>query len=117
MKRVFLSILIALGLVCFYLIVASAFVVWTGSNPAPGSYIDLPLRLPKIVFYYFSPPNQQDFAADITARKLVVFTVAMFGNLIVYSIPVYLLLGIFGKKRTKAKNENPPPPPSFSKGE
>lgn len=116
MKRILLSILIAFFIICVYLAIASVFVVATDYKLIAGSYIDFPLRLPKIIYYYFSPPNQQDFASELSIRKVIVLLVTLFGNLLIYSIPVYLILSLF-RKNKESRNEQPPPPPKFTENE
>jgi hypothetical protein len=90
MKKVLLSLMLSFVLICVYLTISTIFVFATDNKLTVGSIIDYPLRLPKIIFYYFFPPNQDDFAQVFSLRKLTVGLVVFFGNLILYSLPIAL---------------------------
>ena len=116
MKRLLLAIAIAFLLVTVYMIGSSVIFILSGQNLAIVPYLDLPVRLPKIIIYYFSPPTAEDFSTKFTTRRWV-FALLVFGtNALLYSIPAYILLTIFSRTRKKivsARELEPPPPPTF----
>jgi ABC-type Na+ efflux pump permease subunit len=116
MKRLLLAIAIGLFVVTTYMIVSSLIFVQSGQNLAIVPYLDLPVKLPKIVFYYFSPPIAEDFSPEPTQRKLLIGLFAYIANILLYSILAYILLTIFRRRRTKdeLKQTQPPAPPSFA---
>jgi ABC-type Na+ efflux pump permease subunit len=113
--KVFLhSILLAFVLICLWLSIATVFVVTNNFDVAKVPFVDLPLRLPKIIFFYFSPPTPQDYMTGFSIRKLVFGLCVFFGNLFLYATPIYLLLLFFKRTKTEQiRNEIPPPPPTF----
>jgi hypothetical protein len=114
MKLFLYSVLLAFVLISIWLTIATGFVVTNNFDYAKVSFADLPLRLPKIIFFYFSPPSYEDYAMVYSTRKLVFGLFVFFGNLFLYSTPIYLLLLFFKRTKTKQiRNEIPPPPPTF----
>jgi hypothetical protein len=106
--------LIAFVLIFIWLSIATIIVVLNNFDYAKVPFVDLPLRLPKLVFFYFSPPTSQDFAIGYSTRKLALGFFVFFGNLFLYATPIYLLLLFFKRTKTKqVRNEVPPPPPTF----
>jgi hypothetical protein len=117
MKRLLLAIAIGFLLVTAYMIVSSVVFVLGGQNISLVPYLDLPVRLPKIVFYYFSPPMAEDFSPAFNGRKVFLGLFAYVANILLYSIPAYFLLTVFLRRRKKVELTQavePPPPPSFA---
>ena len=116
MKRLLLAIAIGFLLVTVYMIVSSIIFVLSGQNVAIVPYLDLPVRLPKIILYYFSPPIAEDFSPELTQRKAIFGLLAFGINVLLYSIVAYILLTIFSRRRKKVEltQAEPPPPPSFA---
>ena len=113
MKRVLLSIGIGFVLVVGYGVLA--FVLYTrgfvplGRNTLSGPLM-LPLILSRLVFDWTAIRNFQ-LSHPVAASLFSVFV-----NVIIYSIPVYFILGLI--KRIKRKpspvaTDPPPPPPEF----
>ncbi|MCU0240737.1 MAG: hypothetical protein MUC29_14950 [Pyrinomonadaceae bacterium] len=102
MKKIVLSVLVAFLVICIYLTISIIYVVTTDFKLEAGSLIDIPFRLPKLIFYYFSPPNSEDFSQGLSTRKLIVGLITFFGNLLIYSIPIYVILSLFQKKKSQS---------------
>ena len=116
MKRLLLAIAIGFLLVTAYMIVSSVIFVLSGQNVAIVPYLDLPVRLPKIIIYYFSPPTAADFSTELSERKAILGFLAFAINVLLYSIIAYILLTVFSRRRKKVeltREVEPPPPPSF----
>jgi hypothetical protein len=115
MKRLLLAAAIGFVLVTAYMIISSVIFVLSGQNIALVPYLDLPVRLPKIVFYYLSPPTAEDFSHEFTERKILLALFSYIANVLIYSIPAYILLRVISQRRKKAElpQPDPPPPPSF----
>ncbi len=123
MKLLLLSVAITFVLMLGYLLVAGVVVVVSSPdqnnlNPSAIAMVDVPFRLPKIAYYYFFPPSAQDFSTDpnqIGVRKGILATGFFVANLLMYSVPVYLLLRLFVGRRKKRSDKvgKPPPPPEF----
>jgi hypothetical protein len=112
MKRVLLSILIGLVLVSFYLGVVTVVYVYSSNPAAVLPYVQLPVRLPQIVFYYFFPPAAEDYAQVMTTKNVLMGLSFFLVNVLLYSIPVYFLLSLaagFGKPKSPPHDA----PPSF----
>jgi hypothetical protein len=115
MKRILLSIGLAFSFLIIYLVITSIIVVFTKFNLSLIYYIQIPVKIPQLVFYYFYPPIAEDYQIGITPRKAALLVLSVVFNVLLYSIPVYFLLGLAAKFR-KPKSLpliQPPPPPSF----
>jgi hypothetical protein len=119
MKRILLALGISTILLIIYLIL-SAVIVFAASpdhnhfNMQVVNTVDIPLRLPKYVVYYFFPPTPEDYRPQLTGRKAILAIVVYAANIVLYGIPVYLVLSIVARYRRKPAdqiNEQPPPPP------
>ena len=115
MKRLLLAIAIGFLLVTAYMIFSSVIFLLSGQNVAIVPYLDLPVRLPKIIIYYFSPPTAEDFSTELSERKAFLGLLAFGINVLLYSILAYILLAVFSRRRKKVEltQAEPPPPPSF----
>ena len=114
MKRILLAFAISFVLVVAYMIVVSVIFVAYGQDAQLVPYLDVPVRLPKIVYFYFKPPTAADYQIN-SARQVVLGLSFVVINIFLYSIPVYFLLRLIGKRRkTETQKINTPPaPPSF----
>jgi hypothetical protein len=75
-------------------------------------YLDLPVRLPKLAYYYFYPPTPEDFSPRLTPYKTLLAILLYLANVLLYSIPVYLILSIIRwSRKNKPLIETPPGPP------
>ena len=78
-------------------------------------YLGVPLSLPKTVYFHFYPPTAEDFSIRLTPRRII-FTFAAYAvNVLLYSIPFYILFSFIARRRGKvpAIQPAPPLPPSF----
>jgi uncharacterized membrane protein len=92
MTRLLLSIASGLVLVTAYMIVVAGVFILSGENMQLLPYLDLPLRLPKALFFYLFPPTAEDF----TTQKSIVFaSFAYIGNVVLYAIPAYALIDTY----------------------
>lgn len=126
MKRFLLSIGISFVLIVGYLVVGTAIVVISSNDPnkldpQAIAMVDVPFRLPKYVYYYFFPPTLEDFSTDPSdlGFKKAIISVVFFGiNLLIYSLPVYVLLSLISRLRRRSAglrvNAGPPGPPTFT---
>src|SRR5215207_2168258 len=125
MKLFLISLGITFVLIVTYLMVGVVVVIATSPdqsnlNPSAIAMVDVPFRGPKLVYYYFFPPNAEDFStnpSDLGLKKAVLAVGFFVANLMLYSIPVYLLLR-FGRRPRKRKHRDalhhsPPSPPQF----
>jgi hypothetical protein len=114
-KRLFLTIAISTALVAVYMIVVSVIYIAAGQNTALVPYLDVPVRLPKIVYFYFYPPTAADYQIN-SARQIILGLTFLVINIFLYSIPVYFVLRLIGKRRTVnlKRIDMPPAPPLFS---
>jgi hypothetical protein len=112
MRRVLLSIGIGFVLVIGYVVLA--FILYTrGFVSLSNSVVPVPLMLPlllsRLVFDLATIQNFQQ------SHQVIAGIYFLFINAIVYSVPVYLILGLI--KRIRRKPEpvatDPPPPPEF----
>jgi hypothetical protein len=71
MKRILLSILIALILIVIYLTITSITFVITNQHPSMIAYIDYPMRLPKLVYFKFFPPTKEDYSMEVSQKKAI----------------------------------------------
>lgn len=119
MKRIFLAIGIGFALVFGYLAVSSVVVLMMSKDPAHldmdlVSMVDIPMRLPKYVYYYFYPPTAEDYSAHFNMRRTFAAVLIFASNVLLYSIPPYLV--ILATARTRKPNTElleVPPPPAF----
>ena len=120
MKRFLLALAISFGLIVVYGVTASVIVLLASHNHdqlnAAAIYqVDIPLRLPKIVYFYFFPPSAQDYSTRLSsytpqkAGLAIAFSVV---NIFIYAIPVYVALTIISRLRKPASSSAQPPSPS-----
>ncbi len=116
MKRLLLSIAISFLLVTAYMTVSTIIFILSGQNIALVSYLDLPIKLPRILFYYFYQPSAEDFSTDFYVRQMFLDLFSFIANVLLYPIPVYILLTVFSRTRRKVEltQTEPPLPPSFA---
>ena len=115
MKRLLLSIAIGFLVVTVYTTAAAVCFVLSGENMALVPYLDLPMRLPKAVFFYLFPPTAQDFSQVMDQRRFVFLVFAYLVNCLLYSIPAYVVLILISRKKRSVNlaQLEPPMPPSF----
>jgi hypothetical protein len=116
MKRIVLSIAIATGFLIAYLIIAAVVALVFHMDRNVVATVDIPTRLPKVLYYYFYPPSKEDFDMTMTSKKWVLGFLFLVSNLAIYSLPVYGLLVFLGVPKRKATSELidvPPSPPEF----
>jgi hypothetical protein len=125
MKRILLSVLISFVLLIGYLVVSVVVVLGfsNDSNSLSSSAIakvDVPLRLPKYLYYHFFPPSAEDFSTDpsrLDPKRAVVAVGFFVTNILLYSIPVYFLIGMIERKWKGridlTRKTEPPDPPIF----
>lgn len=116
MKRILLPLAIGFGLVTAYMMFSSITFILAGERRELVSYVDLPVRLPKSVFFYMSPPTAEDFSPVINRRKILLTVSFYLANVLLYSILAYTLVRLSSRRRTifeSARAEPPPPPPKF----
>jgi hypothetical protein len=113
MRRVLLSVGIGFVLVMSYLgLVMTLYVGEFVSRPTSDT-LSLPLLLPvvapRLLFEWSAIGN---FG---TKHRLAAGVYLVFANVIIYSIPVYLILSLIKRKKRKpiAASTAPPPPPEF----
>jgi len=106
MKRVFLSIAIAFIFVVSYLIMLLVLFLNNDKKGIGMTALLYPISLPNVIYYYFFPLPPP----DTLLPKLLFFI----SNVLLYSIPFYLLLILFSKlRKTKVPSTEPPSPPTF----
>jgi hypothetical protein len=113
MKRVLLSILIGFILVAVYLGILVIIYFSSASRSPYFAYLQIPVRLPTMIFYYFSPPTAEDYAPVLSIRKVLMAVVFFLVNILLYSIPPYLLLTLIARFRKPESTPNAPPSPSL----
>lgn len=115
MKRLLLSIVVGFVLVTAYMMVAAVMLVVSGYKIELVPYLDLPMRLPKVVFFYLFPPTAEDFSQHMNQKQLVLAILAYLANVLLYSIPAYIFITLSSRWRRKVAlpQMEPPPPPSF----
>lgn len=115
MKRILLAFAISFILVFAYLLVVSVIFVLAGRDTQIVPYLDVPLRLTKIIYYYFFPPTADDYQLTVTWRKAGLSLLFFITNILIYSIPIYFLLRLIGKRKRKPvpQIDTPPAPPRF----
>ncbi|HEX8458269.1 MAG TPA: hypothetical protein VF656_13290 [Pyrinomonadaceae bacterium] len=120
MRRVLLSIAVSFGLIATYAFSVAIIFILTGENTELLTYLDYPLRLPKFLPYYLSPPTAEDFSPLMNQRKILVAIFVYAANVLLYSLPAYLLLTLISRRISRRRKveltqtEPPPPPPSFA---
>jgi hypothetical protein len=121
MKKVLLSLGISTLLVIVYAVVSTIILIALSPdaqhyNMRVVSYVDIPLRLPKYVYYYFFPPTAEDYSQVMTIKRGVIAVGFFVANVFIYAVPVYFALFLISKNR-KPKPEHqidtPPPPDVF----
>ena len=115
MKRILLSILIGVVFVVVYMMVVSVISILNEKNVSLLPYLNFPVRLPQVIFYYFSPPTAEDYQMEtFTNRKLFLTFASFIINSLLYSILTYFFLAFISRfKKSKPLQTEPPPPPSF----
>src|SRR5215212_4239143 len=114
MKRILLALAAALVLVTVYTITLALVVALSGKYWII-SYLGVPVSLPKTVYFYIFPPTADDFSSRVTEKKILLTMVAYLINILLYSIPFYILFTIIARRRRKFPTTQPEPPlpPSF----
>jgi hypothetical protein len=118
MKKVLLSLGISTLLLIVYAVISAIILVALSPdmqhyNMRVVYYVDIPLRLPKYVYYYFFPPTAQDYSQVMTIKRGALAVAFFAANIFIYTLPVYFALLLISKNR-KPKPEhqiNTPPPP------
>lgn len=119
MKRILIAIGIGFVLVFGYLVASGAVLLIMSKDPAHlnidlASKLDIPMRLPKYIYYYFFPPTAEDYSTHFNLRKTLAAVLMFVSNVLIYSIPPYLvLLTIARMRKPKAGMIETPPPPVF----
>ena len=120
MKRVILSIAISAAFLAAYLAVSAAVVIFLspGSdryNMSVVKMVQFPVTIPNYIYYQFFPPTAEDFSQTMSAKKAVIATAFLLMNIVLYTIPVYIILSIVAKFRKKKLRDSavPPSPPQF----
>lgn len=120
MKRILLSVAISFCLLAAYMTISSTIFILSGEPGGLMPYLDLPVRLPKAVFFYFSPPTAEDFSPALMTQRRIFLTVFFYlANVLLYSIPAYILIRIISRRRRgfeSARAEPPPPGTQRSRG-
>src|SRR5215813_4327857 len=111
-----LAIAIGFGVVTIYTTAAAVGFVVSGENPALVPYLDLPMRLPKAMFFYLFPPTARDFSGVMDQRRMLLTVFAYIANGFLYSVPSYGLLHFISRYRRDPRRAAPEPPlpPSFA---
>jgi hypothetical protein len=116
MKRILLSMAVGLGLVTAYMMFSSITFILAGEHKELVPYLDLPVRLPKAVFFRLFPPTAEDYFSPLmTQRKILLMVFFYLANVMLYSIPAYILIRLITRKgrRSQSARAGPPPPPTF----
>lgn len=102
-------------LVTDYMIAVATIFNLSGDDQALLWYLDLPMALPKALFFYFVPPTAEDFSQVMTQRKVLMTIFFYIANTLLYAIPVYILLTVISRKRrgVAVDEVEPPRPPSL----
>jgi len=114
MKRILLALAAGLLVVVGYTLTVALIVVLTRKFWLIW-YLGMPMSLPKTVFFHFFPPTADDFSYRLTEKRIV-FTIVAYGiNVLLYSIPFYILFTIIARlrRRMPVTQPAPPMPPSF----
>lgn len=114
MKKILLSLLISFVLIVGVLVAGGILVVVTSTdmhnlNRSTIAMVDKPFRLPKYIYYRLYPPTAEDFSTDASslAPRRAVLGVALFvANVLLYSVPAYLLLLLLGFVRKERSAES-----------
>src|SRR5258706_11763374 len=120
MKRILLSIAVGFGLVLICLVVGAVIVLAYSKDgvfdPAVVAVVDLPMRLPKLIYFYFFPPTASDYLMQMNAKRWILAGSFFVSNVLLYSIPPYIFLSIWSRLRKPKPltSEAPPSPPSFN---
>lgn len=123
-KKLLISFALGFGFVFVYLIFSSVvmLVLTNGLQDTQAvyrvTYIDLPLRLPKIVFYYLFPPTAEDYALTLSTKKALVSGLIFATNILIYWAIAFVCLTLWNRfSRPKPAPTqsvlSPPPPPIF----
>jgi hypothetical protein len=114
MKRILFAVAAGIVFVTGYLFAIALIVVLSGNYGLIRS-LGIPLSLPKTVYFYFFPPTGVVFANRVTVEGIILTIMAYVINVLLYSIPFYLLFTIIARRRRKVPATQPPPPlpPSF----
>lgn len=115
MKRILLSVAVSFCLVAAYMLISSIIFILSGEPVGLVPYLDLPVRLPKAVFFHLSPPTAEDFSPGLNERRIFLAVFFYLANVLLYSIPVYILIRIISRRRRGVgpAPAQPPPPPTF----
>jgi hypothetical protein len=92
MKRVLLAIAAAFVLVTSYTTIAGIIFVLSGEPYWLVPYLDLPMRIPKKVYFSIVPPGPDVFLGVTSQRHIFLIAVFYVLNVLIYSIPSYIAL-------------------------
>ena len=125
MKRALLSIAISVALLIVYAMFSSIVVLLLSRDPQHldpqvVAAVDIPLRAPKYVYYYFFPPTAADYSMNVQnfgPGRIILAATFFVINALLYAIPVFFILTLIARSRSRAKQKHqitsPPEPPSF----
>ena len=115
MKHILLSIAIGFGLVTAYMMFSSITFILAGEHKELVPYLDLPVRLPKAIYFHLFPPVAEDFSPVMNQRKICLMVFFYLANGLLYSIPVYTIVRPISRRMSRAESARagPPPPPTF----
>jgi hypothetical protein len=117
MKKILLSIGLSTILLIGYLMASTVVVVALSEridnlNREAVALVDVPLRLPKLVYYYIVPPTAEDYSMQIGPKRAVLAGVFYVANTILYAVPIYFMIRVFtGYRELGTPEQTPPPPP------
>ena len=79
--------------------------------------VDIPMRLPKVLYYRIFPPTAEDYSVQFSLKRVVLAFGFFIANVLIYSIPAFIFLTLISRFRERqtqtTDNDSPPAPPSF----
>lgn len=114
MRNILRALALGFGLVTAYMLFSSLTFMLAGERRGLLPYLDLPVRAPKAVFFYLSPPRAEDFSPAFSRRKLSLTVIFYLVNVLLYSVPAYIFIRLVarGRRGFEPKRAGPPPPPA-----
>src|SRR5258708_31534192 len=116
--RSLISLFFGFCLVMLYLIVGHYLFIYYVQHLRDYGYIPdvyLGLQLPMFIYLSVSSMSESDFHKVVSENPILTGLVFL-ANVLLYSIPLYLLLSLislFRHAKRQMTDEMPPPPPSF----